>query len=284
MKCEKVHGQLYCGYDNIIMDDKLICRKPGIYDDVPDYFPEEPDFDNTIFICNNLKRDNINKKIFERKKCNQKVIPDYRPNFKVCNKYYNANNSRENPDVNLLTHPVIKQVPHCDGHYPGEVNLCKRDGLGYLKRVVLENELRCVNEYLSKTSKNFPGKYLLTSNTDPKNLPVSCLNLGPKSICDPFGMDVGGCINFQNIDEKCGPHGLMHVGENEKLKCDFLPIGPRRCDQKNRCEMIWDNVSKRQYINNKPAYVKPDDLYKPTFKKDYAPTCPPHKKYNYTCI
>ena len=120
MKCEKIHGQLYCGYDNIIIDDKYNCRKPGIYGDVPDYFPQEPNFDNTIFICNNLKRDDINKKIFERKKCNQKLIPDYRPSFKVCNRYYNANNSRENPNEDLLTHPEIKQVPHCDGNVPVE--------------------------------------------------------------------------------------------------------------------------------------------------------------------
>ena len=91
---------------------------------------------------------------------------------------------RKAPNVNLLTHPVIEQIPHCDGHYPEEFNLCKRDGLGYLRRVVLENELRCVNEYLSKTGKNFPGKHLLTSNTDPKNTSVHHLKFGPKTICD----------------------------------------------------------------------------------------------------
>ena len=92
MSCEKVHGKLYCGCDDIMIDDTHRCIKPMISDE--DYFPEEPKFDNTLFICNNLKRDNINKKFLKEKNM-IKVIPDYRPQFKVCNKYYNANNSKK---------------------------------------------------------------------------------------------------------------------------------------------------------------------------------------------
>ena len=49
MQCEKVYGQLYCGYDNILMDDNETCNKEGIYGDIPDYFPEEPKFDDRMY-------------------------------------------------------------------------------------------------------------------------------------------------------------------------------------------------------------------------------------------
>ena len=47
-----------------------------------------------------------------------------------------------------------------------------------------------------------------------------------------------------------------------------------------------DNISVRQCCSDsEPAYVKPDNLYKPIMMNEHAPTHPNKKdKYNYTCI
>ena len=80
------------------------------------------------------------------------------------------------------------------------------------------------------------------------------------------------CVNFNQITVKQDGPGA------------FLPIGPTRCDNLNNCEMIWDNLSKRHYIDNRPNYIKPDNQYKPIEFEGFPVTEPPVCKYDYTCI
>ena len=48
--------------------------------------------------------------------------------------------------------------------------------------------------------------------------------------------------------------------------------------------MIWDNISKRQYRDSKPNYIKPDNQYKPREFEGYPVPCPPVCKYDYYCV
>jgi hypothetical protein len=269
MKATQTYGQSYCGYDNIVVNHPDHCNKKYDCGPVPDYFPNTPLGDTTFYICNNEPTD----KIFKRLECNQKPIPEYRPSFEVCRKTVDMND--------LPPHPKIVQVDHC-ADLKNEFTPCKGDGLGYLRRVVLENELRCVNERLTKSGKLFTPNKLPNKEPHDFNLNVSEHKLGPHGVCDPFG--VNPCVNYGYKEEKCGPYGLMLVGEKERMRSDFLPIGPRRCDQKNRCEMIWDNISKRHYKVAIPAYTKPDNNYKPIENEGYPVKCPPVCKYDYDCI
>ena len=144
--------------------------------------------------------------------------------------------------------------------------------LGYLKRILVDSELKCMNQYLSKVHETsvFRPTKIPNSNTHGTYASVANDNLGPHSVCGP--VTINKCTNYPYQPDNCTPNGLLNTGEGEKPierrisgKADgahmFLPIGPTRCDEMNRCEMIWDNVTKRHYKDSIPNYVKPDNEY-----------------------
>jgi hypothetical protein len=283
MSCDKTYGVTFCGFDNMNynhpdypkVDLSKCCPKT-------DYFPETPSMDTNLYICNH----DDTEKIFRRLECGQKVIPEYRPSFDIC---------RQQVDLNEIIHPHIGMLDPCKEH-ENEFTPCKGDGLGFLKRVLIDSELKCMNQYLSKVHETsaFKPKKIPNVNIHDKYVSVAGSNLGPHQVCGP--LSINHCVNYKDKAlEKCPPYGLMHVGEHEKpidhritVKNDgpgmFLPIGPTRCDEGNRCEMIWDNISKRQYIDSRPNYIKPDNQYQPLAFEGHTVPCPPVCKYDYTCI
>ena len=77
------------------------------YCDVKGCFPShitcEKDKPCKTYYCNNEKLDEMNKKIFGRISgdCNTHIVPDYRPEFKMCGASYNNKNIIDASDRNL---------------------------------------------------------------------------------------------------------------------------------------------------------------------------------------
>ena len=286
MSCGKTYGVTFCGFDNMGYDHHPDYPKVDLSKCCPKpcYFPETPLGDTNMYICNQEDTE----KIFRRLECGQRVIPEYRPGFEICRQQVDLNEQE-------LVHPTINMLNPCDD-LQNEFTPCKGDGLGYLKRVLVDSELKCMNQYLSKVHETsaFKPKKIPNKNTHHTYVSVANQNLGPHQVCEP--LSINHCVNYtENAYEKCPPYGLMHVGEHEKpidhritVENDgpgmFLPIGPTRCDELNRCEMIWDNISKRQYKDSRPNYIKPDNGYRPREFEGHPVPCPPVCKYDYTCI
>ena len=283
MSCDKTYGVTFCGFDNMNINhpdcpkrDMSECCKPQ------NYFPETPLGDTNLYYCNH----DDTEKIFRRLECGQTVIPEYRPGFEVCRQQVDLNNQ--------LTHPDIKMLDPCND-LQNPFTPCKGDGLGYLKRVLVDSELKCMNQYLSKVHETSAFKPKKIPNTPHHYtyLSVSDMNLGPRQVCEP--LTINPCITYPDNTEKCDPYGLIHIGEKEKhidrfITTEehgpgmFLPIGPTRCDELNQCEMVWDNVTKRHHKDSIPNYMNTDNTYKPREFQGHPVLCPPVCKYDYTCI
>lgn len=282
MSCDKTYGVTFCGYDNININHPD-CPKINMNDccKVESYFPESSMGDTKLYI----QKDEDREKIFRRLECGQTVIPEYRPGFEICHQQVDLNNQ--------LTHPNITMINPCDD-LKNTFTPCKGDGLGYLKRVLVDSELKCMNQYLSKVHETSAFKPQKIPNTSQHNtyLSVANMNLGPNQICEP--LTINPCISYPDNTEKCPPYQLLKDINQRPInrfidsETDgagmFLPIGPTRCNEEKQCEMVWDNVTRRHYINATPNYMKPDNQYKPQEFEGYPVSCPPVCKYDYTCI
>ena len=287
MSCDKTYGVSFCGSDNYTYNHPNYTSHPAHPNnnckcEVPNYFPETKIGDNNFYICNQ----EVTDKIFNRLHCGQQVIPEQRPGFEVCRQPVDLNDG--------LTHPQIDMIDPCKDH-DNEFTPCKGDGLGYLKRILVDSELKCMNQYLSKVheTSTFRPTKIPNSNTHGTYVSVANDNLGPHGVCG--AVTINKCTEYPYKPDNCPPDGLMNIGEHEKpinrrISAEkdgaymFLPIGPTRCDNMDRCEMIWDNVTKRHYKDSVPNYIKPDDGYQPREFEGYPVPCPPVCKYDYTCI
>ena len=278
---DNTYGVSFCGFDNVKFNHPNYpkinmgeCCKPQ------NYFPETPVGDTNLYICNQ----DDTEKIFRRLECGQEVKPEYRPGFEVC---------RQQIDLNeQLTHPNIKMInPYNDLHNP--FTPCKGDGLGYLERVLVDSELKCMNQYLSKVHETsaFKPKKLPNTATHNTYLSVANMNLGPRQVCEP--LTINPCVTYPDNTDETEPYGLINIGELEKpinrfvtSKIDgpgmFLPIGPTRCDELNRQEMVWDNVTKRHHKDSIPNYMQSENQYRPREFEGHPVLGPPVCKYDYT--
>ena len=92
-------------------------------------------------------------------------------------------------------------------------------------------------------------------------------------------LEINKCVKFPPVD--CNHCSLLELGEHERHKEDFLPIGPRRCTQE--CEDVWNNISKRHYKTAIPACIKGKLEPLPLSKEHARWECPPACKYDYKC-
>jgi hypothetical protein len=285
MSCTKTYGVSFHGYDNYTYDHPDYPKLSNEQCGPNNYFPTPPLGDTGLYICN--QEDTT--KIFKRLHCGQKVIPEYRPGFEIC---------RNQVNKNTVQHPQIDMINPCND-LQNSFTPCKGDGLGYLKRVLVDSELKNMNQYLSRVHETsvFVPKKLPTNPNHQTYYSVAKDNLGPHGVCGP--LTINKCTNYP-YKKECEPHGLISLGEGEKptnrqITTDasdayyFLSIGPKRCEfdglqSQNHCEMTWDNVTKRHYKVAIPNYIKPDNQYKPQEYTGYPVPCPPVCKYDYTCI
>ena len=282
MSCDHTYGVQFCGYDNLTFKhpdypklDPTECCKPGC-------FPPDKIGDTQFYICNG----EVTDKIFRRLHCGQQPIPEYRPSFEVC---------RQQVDKNTVTHPQINMIDPCSDPQ-NTFTPCKGDGLGYLERILVDSELKCMNQYHSRVHETSAFKPTKIPNSGEHYLHgnVNDYNPGPHAVCGR--MSINKCVKYPDVTEQCGPYGLLQIGEKEKpiqhritAEKDgahmFLPIGPTRCDELNRCEMTWDNNTKRHFKDSIPNYINTNNNnYQPQAFEGHPVPCPPVCKYDYTCI
>jgi hypothetical protein len=286
MSCDKTYGVSFCGFDNYTYNHPDYTNHPahpnnGCKCEVTNYFPESKIGDTGFYVCDQ----EVTDKIFKRLHCGQEVLPEYRPGFEVCRQPVNLNGN--------MSHPRIDMIDPCSDPM-NSFTPCKGDGLGYLKRILVDSELKCMNQYLSKVHETSAFKPSKIPNiaTHGTYVSVAGEGLGPHGVCGP--VTINKCIEYPYKKEECGPYGLLQTGEGEKpinrrITADegahmFLPLGPTRCDELNRCEMTWDNNTKRHYKDARPNYVKQEGGYAPLAFEGHPVSCPPVCKYDYTCI
>ena len=248
----------------------------------------EPDKRCKVYFCNNEKLDAMNKKIFERMtgECNQHIVPDYRPEFKMCGANYDNKNIIDNADRNLRNHITnFECLPNC--MQPG-----MGSGLEYLRRIDIDSHLKRYDkpatlcdppkhqrppckEFLQDPTPTIPhhnpfhrdGAVLTEIKSTPL-VPIRYMDVPKPCGATPFPMvEVNmnrsypprdPCIcTFEPIrmtDQDSDPrkkYDLLVPASHtiDRVDKPVLIVGPERCDS-NKATNLWNNMTSRRMVSD----------------------------------
>jgi len=213
-----------------------------------------------VMLCNYEKHITENNNIFKRNFPAEKmcIIPDYRGEYKVCDTYRD------------LAHKIKCQPPKKTDLNPGKSN-----GLGYLKNIDIDSELRIGYKATlcpaKKYNQEFCDKVVVTNprlldnptcqNYKYYNYPENPQDYKTKCDLDMRNDDSNIRFNIKQCSETCNYNSvksrlnktqydlqqpILFQQESDMPGNNRLQTGPERTN--HRLENVWGNVTRRKHI------------------------------------